>query len=163
MTRLGSAFGATYEQMRREILTRKFELGGFTFKVRIPLVAESDALYKRITEPAAELVDAAYLELVEPLMKFKDDADASEAGFSFLENDLLVQGKSMREAAKNKVMTEQRIVEYIRLLVPADPESSLADITYDDVKAEWPLNVQLALCEKIGEVISPTYKETRGN
>ena len=23
--------------------------------------------------------------------------------------------------------------------------------------------VQLALCEKIGEVISPTYKETRGN
>ena len=69
----------------------------------------------------------------------------------------------MREAAKNKVMTEQRIVEYIRLLVPENPENSLADITYADVEAEWPLNVQLALCEKIGEVISPTYKETKGN
>lgn len=163
MTRLSSAFGATYEQMRREILTRKFELGGFTFKVRVPLVAESDALYKRITDPASELVDASYAELVEPLMKFKEDSDAVEAGFTFLENDVLVQGKSMREAAKNKVMTEQRILEYIRLLVPADPEASLADITYEDVMAEWPLNVQLALCEKIGEVISPTYKETRGN
>jgi len=163
MTRLGSALGANYEQMRREILTRKFELGGFTFKVRIPLVAETDALYKRITDPAPELIDAAYNELTEPLLKFKEDAEATEAGFTFLENDIFVQGKSMREAAKNKVMTEQRIVEYIRLLVPENPENSLADITYADVEAEWPLNVQLALCEKIGEVISPTYKETKGN
>lgn len=163
MTRLGSALGANYEQMRREILTRKFELGGFTFKVRIPLVAETDALYKRITDPANELIDAAYKELIEPLLKFKEDEEATEAGFTFLENDILVQGKSMREAAKNKVMTEQRIVEYIRLLIPENPENSLADITYEDVEAEWPLNVQLALCEKIGEVISPTYKETKGN
>lgn len=163
MTRLGSALGANYEQMRREILTRKFELGGFTFKVRVPLVSESDALYKRITDPEPTLVDAAYQQLVEPLMKYKDDPEAAESGFTFLENDVLVQGKSMREAAKNKVMTERRIVEYIRMLVPENPENSLSDITYDDIQAEWPLNVQLALCEKIGEVISPTYKETRGN
>ena len=163
MTRLGSALGANYEQMRREILTRKFELGGFTFKVRVPLVAETDALYKRITDPDAKLVDEAYAELIAPLLKYKEDEDAAEAGFIFLENDVLVQDKSMREAAKNKVMTEQRIVEYIRLLVPENPDNSLADITYADVEAEWPLNVQLALCEKIGEVISPTYKEVRGN
>jgi len=40
MTKLSNAFGANYNKMRREILTRKFELGGFTFKVRVPLVAE---------------------------------------------------------------------------------------------------------------------------
>lgn len=163
MTRLGAAFGANYEKMRREIITRKFELGGFVFRVRVPLVAETDAIYQRISEPDTQRVDEVYQTLVEPLLKYKDDQEAKDSGFTFLENDILVQGKSMREAAKNKVMTETRIVEYVRLLVPENPENTLADITYADIEAEWPLNVQLALCEKIGEVISPTYKETKGN
>ena len=163
MTRLGAAFGANYEKMRREIITRKFELGGFVFRVRVPLVAETDTIYQRISEPDAQRVDEVYQTLVEPLLKYKDDQEAKDSGFTFLENDILVQGKSMREAAKNKVMTETRIVEYVRLLVPENPENTLADITYADIEAEWPLNVQLALCEKIGEVISPTYKETKGN
>lgn len=163
MTRLGSAFGANYEKVRREILTRKFELGGFMFKVRIPLVAESDEIYKRITNPDEQRVEEIYKELSEPLQKFKDEEGVSESGFQFLEADVLVQGKSLREAAKNKAMTEARIVEYVRLLVPENPENSLQDITYADIEAEWPLNVQLALCEKIGEVISPNYKEVRGN
>ena len=163
MTRLGAAFGANYEKMRREIITRKFELGGFVFRVRVPLVAETDAIYQRISEPDAQRVDEVYQTLVEPLLKYKDDQEAKDSGFTFLENDILVQGKSMREAAKNKVMTETRIVEYVRLLVPENPENTLSDITYADIEAEWPLNVQLALCEKIGEVISPTYKETKGN
>ena len=163
MTRLGAAFGANYEKMRREIITRKFELGGFVFRVRVPLVAETDAIYQRISEPDTQRVDEVYQTLVEPLLKYKDDQEAKDSGFTFLENDILVQGKSMREAAKNKVMTETRIVEYVRLLVPENPENTLSDITYADIEAEWPLNVQLALCEKIGEVISPTYKETKGN
>ena len=163
MTRLSSAFGANYEKVRREIVTRKFELGGFTFKVRVPLVAESDEIYNRISNPDEAQIEAIYQTLITPLLKYKDDPEAAETGFAFLENDVLVQGKSLRDAAKNKAMTEARIVEYIRLLVPENPENTLADITYADIEAEWPLNVQLALCEKIGEVISPTYKEVRGN
>jgi hypothetical protein len=163
MTKLSSAFGATYDKMRREILTRKFELGGFTFKVRVPLVAESDAIYTRITNPDEAKIESIYQLLVEPLQKFRESSEVTESGFEFLENDVLVQGKSLREAARNKALTEARIVEYIKLLVPEDAEATLNDITYEDIEAEWPLNVQLALCEKIGEVISPNYKETRGN
>lgn len=163
MTRLSSAFGANYEKVRRDIVTRKFELGGFTFKVRVPLVAESDEIYNRISNPDEAQIESIYQTLISPLLKYKDDPEAAETGFAFLENDVLVQGKSLRDAAKNKAMTEARIVEYIRLLVPENPENTLADITYADIEAEWPLNVQLALCEKIGEVISPTYKEVRGN
>ena len=48
MSKLGSAFGEKYQAKRKDILTRTFELGGHTFKVRIPLVAESDAMYKRL-------------------------------------------------------------------------------------------------------------------
>lgn len=163
MTKLSNAFGATYDKVRREILTRKFELSGFTFKVRVPLVAESDAIYSRITNPDEVKIESIYQLLVEPLQKFKDSTEATESGLEFLENDVFVHGKSLRETARNKALTEARIVEYIRLLVPENPEATLSDITYEDIEAEWPLNVQLALCEKIGEVISPNYKETRGN
>lgn len=163
MTKLSNAFGASYNKMRKEILTRKFELGGFTFKVRIPLVAESDAIYSRITNPDESKIEEIYQSLIEPLQKFRESPEAAESGFEFLENDVLVQGKSLREAARNKALTEARVVEYIRLLTPENPDDTLNDITYEDIEAEWPLNVQLALCEKIGEVISPNYKEIRGN
>ncbi len=160
MSKLSSALGSSYEQKRRDILTRKFELGGHTFKVRIPLVAESDAIYKRIMEPDQARIDELYRQMTEPLEKLKNETTED---FDFQENDILVQGRSLREAAKNKAQTEARIVEYIKLLVPELEGATLDDLTYADVESEWPFNVQLALCEKIGEVISPGYKETRGN
>jgi hypothetical protein len=160
MTKLSSMLGSTYEQKRIEIRTRKFELGGHTFKVRVPLVFESDEIYSRIIEPSLEKIDAIYIAMTSSLNKFKDQASEE---FQFTETDIIVSGRSMREASKNKAMTEARITEYIRLLCAEDPANSLSEINYEDIEAEWPLSVQLALVEKIGEVISPTYKEARGN
>ena len=160
MTKLASVLGPSYEQKRSDLRIRKFELGGHTFRVRVPLVAESDAMYTTITVPPDERVDEVYTLMTGSLAKFKDQASEE---FQFTDNDILVGGRSMREAAKNKVMTETRITEYIRLLCADDPANTLADITYTDIEAEWPLSIQLALVEKIGEVISPTYKEARGN
>jgi len=160
MTKLASILGSTYEQKRIEIRIRKFELGGHTFKVRVPLVSESDEIYSRIIEPPLEKIDAIYIAMTSSLNKFKDQASEE---FQFTETDIIVSGRSMREAAKNKAMTEARITEYIRLLCAEDPANSLSEINYEDIEAEWPLSVQLALVEKIGEAISPTYKEARGN
>ena len=55
------------------------------------------------------------------------------------------------------------MVEYIKLLVPEQPDMTLDDLTYEEVEAEFPWTVQIALIEKISEAISPGYKETRGN
>lgn len=160
MTKLGSALGSAYEAKRKELLIRKFELGGHTFKVRVPLVSESDEIYRRISEPSSDRINSIYQSMVEPLMQFKDDASES---FKFTDDDVLVEGRSMREAAKAKCITETRITEFIKLLVPEIEGESLADLTYEEIEVEWPLSVQLAICEKIGEVISPTYREARKN
>jgi hypothetical protein len=93
-------------------------------------------------------------------MQFKDEGAES---FKFTDDDVLVEGRSMREAAKAKCITETRITEFIKLLVPEIEGESLADLTYEEIEVEWPLSVQLAICEKIGEVISPTYREARKN
>ena len=160
MTKFSAAFGDKYQTNKKNLLIRTFELGGHTFKVRIPLVAESDAIYKKVSEPDEQVVDKIYQEITNPLQQFKND---ETEGFEFTDNDILVDGRSMREAAKNKAITEARITEFFKLLVPELEGASLEDLTYADIEEEFPLSVQMQIVEKIGEVISPTYKEARGN
>ena len=160
MTKFSAAFGDKYQTNKKNLLTRSFELGGHTFKVRIPLVAESDAIYKKVSEPDEDLVEKVYQEITKPLLQFQDN---QTEGFEFIDNDILVDGRSMREAAKNKAITEARITECFKLLVPELESASLEDLTYADIEEEFPLSVQMQIVEKIGEAISPTYKEARGN
>lgn len=155
MTRLSSALGTG-----AEFRIKKFELGGHAFRVRVPLVSESDAIHSRIIKPDNAAVDKIYADLTKSLDEFKT---LKNEDLVFTENDVVVSGRSMREAATNKAMMEARITEMIRLLQPENPANTLDDITYAEIELEWPLSVQLALVEKISEVISPGYKETRGN
>lgn len=162
MTRFTEAFGKKYEDNKQKIFTRKFELGGHTFKVRVPYVNEADEIYKKIQEPNEELIEKSYKEITEPLMAFKDNPD-NDGAFEFLENDILVSGKSLRETAKTKVQTEIKITEFFKLLIPESDGYSFDDLTYAEIEAEFPMSVQAQMIEKIAEAISPTYKEIRGN
>lgn len=159
MSKIAAALGESYQAKREELRIRKFELGGHTFKVRVPVVAETDAIFKRVSEPDEAKIQATYDKLAQPMMQFKEDAD--KAGFEFLEGDIIINGNSLKQTAKTQVMTQARITEYIKLLVPA--QGTMDDITYEDIEAEFPMSTQLALIEKITEVISPTYRESRGN
>jgi hypothetical protein len=160
MSKFSNAFGDKYQANRKNLLIRSFELGGHTFKVRIPLVAESEEIYKKVSEPDDETVEKIYVEITESLRKFET---TQTEDFKFTDNDILVEGRSMREASKNKAITEARITEFFKLLVPELEGASLEDLTYADIQDEFPISVQMQIVEKIGEVISPTYKEARGN
>ena len=160
MTKFSSAFGDKYQNNKKNLLTRTFELGGHIFKVRIPLVAESEAIYQKVANPDEETVEKVYQEITASLRQFEGNQTDE---FQFTENDVLVEGRSMREAAKNKAITEARITEFFKLLVPELEGATLEDLTYKDIQEEFPISVQMQIVEKIGEVISPTYKEARGN
>jgi hypothetical protein len=160
MTKFSSAFGDKYQSNKKNLLTRTFELGGHIFKVRIPLVAESEAIYQKVASPDEETVEKIYQEITASLRQFEN---SQSEDFQFTENDILVEGRSMREAAKNKAITEARITEFFKLLVPELEGATLEDLTYKDIQEEFPISVQMQIVEKIGEVISPTYKEARGN
>lgn len=158
MTTLSAALGEKFQAKKNDLLIRSFELGGHTFRVRIPLVAESDAMFKKISIPDQEILDSAFSALTDGLMRFKD-----AEGLEFVGDDVVVSGRSMREAARNKVTTELRILEFMKLLVPEVPGATLDDLTYKEIEDEFPFSVQLSLVEKIAEAISPGYKETRKN
>ena len=154
MSKFSQAFGKNYEKNRVSILSRSFEMGNHTFKVRVPSVGELEAIYNFEISPDHEWVEDEYKRIVANL-KVGDD------GVNHVENDVIVQGRSMREAAQTKIALMHRITEYFKLLVPENGES-LNDLTYADIEAEFPLGIQMQFVEKITEVISPDYKEARG-
>jgi hypothetical protein len=157
MSKLSSALGSKYEQNRLSVMTRQFELRNHTFKVRVPSVAEIETIYDYFKNPNMDAVQKNYDEMAKPLIELKDSADDT---VQFLDNDIVVDGRSMMETAKNKTMLQYRITEYIKLLISESGET-LDDLEYSDVEEEFPLPIQLEIVDKINEVIAPDYKEIR--
>jgi hypothetical protein len=157
MSKLGSALGKKYEENRLSVLTRSFELGDHTFKVRVPSVQEIEAIYNYFKNPNEEKVEQEYQNLL--VQKDIDGNIVVDFRDQEVDGDVVIEGRSLRETAKNKHVLQHRIVEYIKFLIPET--GSLEDITYEDVEAEFPLTVQMTLVEKINEVISPDYKDIK--
>ena len=150
MTKLTSAFGEI-----SNLRTKTFELAGHEFKVRVPLTKELDAMQERI-----EKFDQAEYQ------KRFDKMTASFRtgtfdGVEVTDDDVIVEGRSTKELVKTILQMENRVVEYIRLLVPVN--GTLDGITYEEIEAEWPTSVQLEILAKISEAIQPGYKDSRKN
>jgi hypothetical protein len=160
MNNLATALGKKFVENKEQIRTRSFELGGHTFKVKVPLSAESDAIQERLKNPDEELIEKYYKELAKPLLDNKDKS-LPDDGVEFTENDVVVLGRSMREAAKNKVVTEARITEMFKLLVPEEADFDMTTITYQDIEQLFPLPIQLKVVEEISNVISFDYNKTK--
>ena len=151
MTRLSSAFGET-----TNLRTKTFELAGHEFKVRVPLSKELDDIQDRINK-----VDATEFKIRFDKMTstFRNVSDVE--GVVVTDDDVIVEGRSTKELVQTILQMENRVVEYIKLLVPVN--GTIDDITYEDIEAEWPTAVQLEMLARISESIQPGYKDSRKN
>lgn len=159
MNQLSQAFGTKFN--KDSIRIKSFEYGGHTFKVKVPLTKEYEALFESVKVVDDAKVKKYYDELTKEFIKNKDTLDP-ELGVVFEDNDIKIQGRSMMETAKNKVITENRIVAMIQLLVPEEEGFDMATVTYEMVEELFPFSVQLELLDLIAETISPNYKDTKG-
>jgi hypothetical protein len=136
------------------IRIREFTMAGQKLRVRVPLASEMEAITKAVD-------DVEWQGKFEDLQKsFAADPDAK---LEQVEDDVTVNGKSIKELAIMSAKTEERIVQMVRLLVPAEEGFDMSQISYADVEAEFPFSVQIEMMKKISEVISPGYEETRKN
>lgn len=150
MSRLGSVLN-----VNDSIRIKTFELGNNTFKVKVPLSHELEAMTKK------------YLAVDEALVKERLDKMTVELrkggveGVEVTDNDVIVDGKSSRETIVSIIQMEQRITEYVKLLVPVNGE--MGELTYQEIEEVFPLQAQLELLEKIIDATQPGYKEARKN
>lgn len=155
MSKLASALGDKFQQNKLSILTRTFTLGDVTFKVRVPSTGEIERIFEYFKNPDADDVEKTYQKLVENIKDIKSD------DVEHTDNDILIAGRSMREAAKNQTIVQYRITEYFKFLIPENG-ASLDDLEYSDIEAEFPFPIQMQFIDKINEVISPEYKDLKG-
>lgn len=152
--KLSGALHIDHNKMR----TRAFSLGGQEFKVRVPLASEMEEINNRVN---AIDFSAKFAEMIKPLQDKRELLESED--IQFIDDDAIVNGKSIKDLSKMTVQTEQRIVEMVRLLIPADEGFDMSNIEYSDINAEFPFAIQLQLMKKIMEVISPGYEEIRKN
>lgn len=144
------------------VRTRDFEFAGQKFRLRVPLATEAEEMFKKAEQPPQELIDKMYEEMAAPLTARKDEIVKAKADITFKGDDILVGDISLKDNARLKAGGQIRVLESFKLLVTPQNEP-LDDITFDEIQAEFPEPVQIALVKKIAEVISPSYEEVRKN
>jgi 6-pyruvoyl-tetrahydropterin synthase len=159
MNQFANALGKSFNKDSLRI--RSFELGGHTFKVKVPLTAEYESMLEIIKIVNDEKVNKYYDELSKEFINNKSEFEKQE-DVVFTDNDILLKGTSLRETAKNKAILENRILELIKLIVPEEEGFDMSTITYDMVEELFPFSIQIQLIEEISLVISPSYKAIKG-
>jgi hypothetical protein len=150
MTKLTSAFGEI-----SNLRTKSFELAGHNFNVRVPLTKELDAMQERIEKFDQDEFQRRFDKMTASFRTGTFD------GVEVTDDDVIVEGRSTKELVKTILQMENRVVEYIKLLVPVN--GTIDGITFEDIEAELPTSVQLEIIAKISEAIQPGYKDSRKN
>lgn len=134
---------------------KSFELGGHTFKVRVPLTKEMEEISDRIEKIPSEEINERYQKMSSGFQ----NGEKIE-GIEVKEDDVLVNGRSTKELAESAIKIERRVIEYFKLLVI---DGDLDGLTYQEIEESFPFSVQLEIITKISEAIQPGYKEQRKN
>ena len=161
MNQLANAFGSKFAENKDSLRIKSFELNGHTFRVKVPLTAETDAMFERVKSIDEAKANQFYQEMskefIENRVKYENDPD-----IKYLEDDIEVKETSIKETSRNKVLTQNRITELVRLLVPENKDFDMASITYADIEELFPFSIQMELIDQINNVISPNYSATKG-
>lgn len=161
MNSFAHALGKDFLKNKDTVRVRQFTLGGHTFKVRVPLTVEFEAMQVRMKQVDEEKVEKYYAELTAEMPTIQKDLPKG-ANVEITDNDVVIDGRSMREAARNKFIIENRITEMFKLLVPEEKGFDMQTITYPMIEELFPFPIQMQVMEEIANVVSPNYQESRG-
>jgi len=167
--KLGANYSDIRASARYKTITVQANDAIFDLKVRIPVKREMDALASTITDPEQAKIDAIYEMLGAPLRKTLEDA---EEGFiealnkdgdkiRITDNDVIVDGTSVRQVAKMTAIWQTQVEKYFSLLQSATGEPITE--SYDEIAEEFPESVIREIVGKIDEAIKPNYKESKKN
>lgn len=152
MSKLSNRFNLDVEKIK----TRSFTYGGHIFKVKVPLMGEINGFETRLIEEKANVaaIEAIYQERIKGL-ELGDKVTQTE-------NDWIVAGRSVREAASSEHVSRVRITWLFNLLVKEN-DDGLGDLSYDDIAADLPIQIQVDIIERISQTLHPDPEEAKKN
>lgn len=151
-----SRFGQIFNVDTQQIKTRTFECHGQQFRVRIPTIGQIERFENYLKDAKDNKVDIAAI-----YQKRKEGLTPSD-NVVFLEDDVMIKGISLREQAKNQYISELRITWLFNLLVKVHDDGQ-GDLTYADIAAELPMQLQTEIVELISKAMAPETEEVKKN
>jgi hypothetical protein len=170
---LSNKLGKSYEQVKAvaNIKTITVDLGDvkFNLRVRIPLKKEMEEMTTRIVSPSEERINKIYERFSAPIKKTIEDGgdeflkaiNEGKETIKIAGDDLIIDGKSVRQVANFAAIEETRIEEYFHLLISENGEPITE--TYDEITAEFPEFAVKVILETIEQAIRPDYKTVKKN
>lgn len=170
---LSKKLGKQFEQIKGEIQIKKImiDLGEvrFDLKVKVPLKKEMEDMNTRILAPSEDKVNAAYEKLAGPMKQtlqeggeeFVKALNANKQTIEIKDDDLIVDGTSLRQVAQFQAIEECRVEEYFHLLVSETGEPVTE--SYEEISAEFPEFAIKEIIQSIQAAISPDYKSAKKN
>jgi len=167
--KLGSDYEAIRASARLKEISVKLNDIDFKLKVRIPVKREMEELQAKITTPNQDLVTQIYTNLSAPIKKTLDEAgkefvealNQAEQKIKITDDDIFIDGKSIKEIAQMSAIWQSQVEQYFGLLQSATGEP--INETYDEICDEFPDIVIREIVQKIDSAIRPNYQDTKKN
>ena len=167
--KLGSKYTAVKDQVKIKTIHIQANEAEFDLKVRIPLKQEMELMNETIVATDKDKIEDLYNKLSAPVRK-----SIADGGEGFLEqinkdkdfiivrdDDMIVDGNSIRNVATMSIMWQTKVEEYFHLLISETGEP--INETFDQIEQEFPDEVIKKIVDEIDKAIKPTYDSVKKN
>jgi hypothetical protein len=170
---LAKKLGKQFEQVKDDIQIKKIsiDLGDvkFDLKLKVPLKKEMEQINTLIFSPPKEKVDAAFERISAPMRQTLEEGgeefikalNTNKQSVTVTDDDLIMDGVSLRQVAQYQAIEEIKIEQYFHLLV--SESGNAVDESYEQICAEFPEFVIKEIVQAIQAAIAPDYKNAKKN
>ncbi len=170
---ISKKLGKGIQQVSDELPIRKItiDLGEvkFDLRLRVPLKKQMEELTARVLTPSPERVEEIYQRLSAPMRQTITDGgdeflkalNEKKQAVIVTDDDLVIDGTSVRQVAQLQAMDEIKVEEYFHLLISETNEPVTE--TYEQIIAEFPEFVVKEIVDAIQGAIAPDYRTTKKN
>lgn len=169
---IAKKLGTQYESIRAAIRTKTLKIklndAEFELKIRIPVKREMEEITQKISNPDKDKIENLYKKLSEPLTKTLEESEkefidalnqSEDLSVKVLDNDIVVNGTSIRQIAHMNAVWHTQVEIYFSLLIT--PTGEPVTESFDEIAEEFPEEMIREIVKKIDEAIRPNYKETK--
>lgn len=167
--KLGSSYGEVKSIIKIKTINIKYDDKSFDLKVRILLKREMEQMIEDISNPATKRIEEIYTKLSSPIQTAineggDDYINALNADKPYLvvtDNDIILEGNSIRHVATMTAAWELKVEKYFSLLqsdigIPVNE-------TFEQISDELPESLIKVIMDEIESAIKPSYKEVKKN
>ena len=165
-SKLGTSFDQVKDQVKIKSIPMEIGQAKFTLKVRIPLKKEMEEIIESISNPPAERIEAVYNRFSKPILDTLQDGgdelqDTVKQVITVLDNDIIVDGNSVRNVSRFSAMWEIKVEKFFSLL-QSETDTPVNE-TYQQIVDEFPEQVIRQIVEEVEAAVKPDYKTSKKN